>query len=96
MGLERDSALSELGCGVRDEGSSPSSKDRLLRRRDWGLEEIQRHHNWVAACETMDPRLVKMEETVQELEWHYQVNGNIQKVVGLMHERILQVSMSCS
>jgi hypothetical protein len=73
------------------------TKDRLLRRRDWGLEEIQRHHNWVAACETMDPRLVKMEETVQELEWHYQaVNGNIQKVVGLMHERILRVSMSCS
>ena len=61
------------------------------------MEEIQpeRYQNWVAACETMDPRLVKMEETAQELEWHNQVNGNTQKVVGLLHERVLQVLMSC-
>ena len=58
------------------------------------MEGIQRYQNWVAACETMDPRLVKMEETVQELEWHYRVDGNTQEVAGLMDEMTL--GMSCS
>ena len=35
---------------------------------EWGLEEIQCYQNWVVACERMDPRLVKLEETVQELK----------------------------
>jgi hypothetical protein len=72
----------------------------VVHRRGWvedrGVEGIQCSQNWVAACETMGPRLVKTEETVQELEWHYRVNGKTQKVAGLMYNMILRVSMSCS
>ena len=63
---------------------------------DRGLEGIQCSPNWVAACETMGPRLVRTGKTVQELEWHYQVNEKTQKVAGLMHNMILRVPMSCS
>jgi hypothetical protein len=43
----------------------------------------------------MDPRLVKMKETVQELEWRYQVKVNTQTVAGLMNATFSWVPMSC-
>jgi hypothetical protein len=94
--------IQELEWHYQVNGNTRKNENtRKIYRRGWaedgGLEEIRRYQNRVAACGTMGPRLVKTEETVQELEWYnYQVNRNSQKVAGLLNVTMSRVPMSCS